>query len=148
MAAILAIDDSVRRLPAFDPDLEATPPDVAARFREACAAAPGVLIAVPEYAFGLPGAFKNALDWCVGSGSLSRKPVAVLDVSPPGRGRHAREALARVLQALDADVVHHPIPIHARALDPDGELRDPTVLDELRLVVAELASRSALKEAA
>ena len=61
---------------------------------------------------------------------------------------YAREALARVLKALDADVVHHPIPVHARALDPDGELRDPTILDELRLAVAELAGRTALKEAA
>ena len=46
----------------------------------------GVLLAVPEYAFGIPGAFKNALDWTVGSGSLYRKPVTVVDVAPPGRG--------------------------------------------------------------
>jgi chromate reductase, NAD(P)H dehydrogenase (quinone) len=45
-----------------------------------------VLLAVPEYAFGIPGAFKNALDWTVGGGSLFRKPVALLDVAPPGRG--------------------------------------------------------------
>src|SRR5262245_8578854 len=69
------IDDSLRRLPHFDPDLEPAPPEPVLRFRAACEAASGVLLAVPEYAFGIPGAFKNALDWTVGSGSLYRKPV-------------------------------------------------------------------------
>ena len=70
-----------------------------------------MLLAVPEYAFGIPGAFKNALDWTVGSGSLYRKPVAVLSVAPPGRGVHVREALRLVLKALDADVAHHWVPV-------------------------------------
>jgi chromate reductase len=144
----VAIDDSVRRLPLFDPDLESAPPEAVVRFREACAAAPGVLLAVPEYAFGIPGAFKIALDWTVGDGSLYGKPVAVLDVAAPGRGMYARGALARVLQGLDADVVHYAIPVTGRVLDPDGELRDPAILDELRLAVAELAGRNAWKEAA
>ena len=63
------------------------------RFREACEAAAGVLLAVPEYAFGIPGAFKNALDWTVGSASLYLKPITVLKVSPPGRGASVRSAL-------------------------------------------------------
>ena len=52
-----------------------------------------MLLAVPEYAFGIPGSFKNALDWTVGGGSLYRKPVAVLSVAPPGRGEQVRQAL-------------------------------------------------------
>src|SRR5262245_35885591 len=87
----LTISDAVRELPPFDPDLEASPPLVVVRFRAACEAAAGVLFAVPEYAFGIPGAFKNALDWTVGSGSLYRKHVALLNVAPPGRGARARE---------------------------------------------------------
>jgi len=67
---VVEVDDSVRRLPHFDPDLEAAPPETVVRFRGRCEAAAGVLLAVPEYAFGIPGAFKNALDWTVGSGSL------------------------------------------------------------------------------
>src|SRR5512146_831386 len=82
----LAIDDSTRALPHFSPDLEADPPDAVQRFREACEGADAVLLAVPEYAFGIPGAFKNALDWTVGSGSIYRKPVALLSVAPRGRG--------------------------------------------------------------
>jgi len=59
----VAIDDAVvRELPPFDPDLEAERPPLVAAFDAACLAAPGVLISVPEYAHGIPGAFKNALD--------------------------------------------------------------------------------------
>ena len=82
---VVDIDDAVRQLPHFDPDLEGTPPDVVLRFRARCESAAGLLFAVPEYAFGIPGSFKNALDWTVGSGALYRKPVALLDVAPPGR---------------------------------------------------------------
>ncbi|WP_442948302.1 NADPH-dependent FMN reductase [Nostoc sp.] len=33
----------------------------------------GVLISTPEYAYGMPGVLKNALDWIVPSGELSRQ---------------------------------------------------------------------------
>jgi chromate reductase, NAD(P)H dehydrogenase (quinone) len=72
----------VRELPHFDPDLEGAPPETALRLLTACESAPGVLLSVPEYAFGIPGAFKNALDWTVGSTCLYRKPVTVLDIAP------------------------------------------------------------------
>ena len=118
------VDDSVRELPHFDPDLEKAPPDAVVRFRVACESAGGVLLAVPEYAFGIPGAFKNALDWTVGSGSLYRKPVAVLSVAPPGRGIHVREALRLVLKALDADDAHHWVPVSRSDFRADGEVGD------------------------
>ena len=86
----MTITDVVRELPHFDPDLEGTPPEPVLRFRAACEAATGVLLAVPEYAFGIPGAFKNALDWTVGSTCLNRKPVTVLNVAPLGRGEAVR----------------------------------------------------------
>jgi chromate reductase len=101
-----------------------------------------VLVAVPEYAFGIPGAFKNALDWTVGSGSLYRKPVAVLGVAPPGRGMHVREALRLVLRALDADDEYHWVPVARSDLREDGEVDDPRILAELAGVVRDLALRA------
>jgi len=148
VGAVVLVDDSVRHLPLFDPDLEKAPPDSVRRFRLACLEAEAVLLAVPEYAFGIPGAFKNAIDWTVGSVALNRKPVAVLNVAPPGRGGHARAALAQVLQALDADVVVHAVPIAERDKDGDGELRAPAILDALEVVVADLARRAELARAA
>jgi chromate reductase, NAD(P)H dehydrogenase (quinone) len=138
----VALDDAPRRLPPFDPDLEPSAPYAVRRFRAASAAAGGVLFAVPEYTFGIPGAFKNALDWIVGSGSLYRKPVALLHVAPPGHGSHVREALAHVLRAHNAEVVHHFVAIGPRDRDANGEISEPRTLAELGAVVAALARRA------
>lgn len=127
----VTITDVVRELPHFDPDLEATPPDPVLRFRAACEAATGVLLAVPEYAFGIPGAFKNALDWTVGSTCLNRKPVTVLNVAPLGRGEAVRSALRLVMKALDADVVFRSVPVRAGDRDPSGEVVTPEIVERL-----------------
>lgn len=137
----VALDESIRALPPFDPDLESEPPEVVHRFRAACERADAVLLAVPEYVFGIPGAFKNALDWTVASVALNRKPVAVLSVAPPGRGGDVRRALERVFIALDCDVTYHSVPIHATNL-VDGEVRDRAITRELLHVVDALAGRA------
>ena len=144
----VTIDDSPRALPHFDPDLEPSPPEACGGSGQVCADAGGVLLAVPEYTFGIPGAFKNALDWTVGSGSLYRKPIAVLHLAPAGRGEHVREALAHVLRAHNADVTHHHVPIAQRDRDANGEITDPRIVEELRTVVAELAQRASASRAA
>ena len=138
----VSFDDAPRALPQFDPDLEASPPEAAARFRSACEQADALLFAVPEYAFGIPGAFKNALDWTVGAGSLDHKPVALLHVAPPGRGARVREALTHVLTALAADVTHHELPIGRHDRDARGRIADPLIVERLALVVVELATRA------
>jgi NAD(P)H-dependent FMN reductase len=138
----VVIDGSVRELPHFDPDLEIEPPEPVRRFRAACEEAAGVLLAVPEYTFGIPGSFKNALDWTVGSGSLYRKPVALLDVAPAGRGANVREALDLVLRAHGADVARYSLPVARTDRNAAGEVDNPRIINELRAVVAELAKRS------
>jgi len=145
----VTITDALRGLPHFDPDLEGTPPEPVLRFRAACEAAAGVLLAVPEYAYGIPGAFKNALDWTVGSTCLNRKPVTVLSVAPPGRGEAVRSALGLVLEVLDADVDFRSVPVGAGDRDRSGELITPEIVEKLQTLVVELAlrSRSARPEA-
>jgi NAD(P)H-dependent FMN reductase len=136
------LDDSVvPALPHFNPDLEAGPPNIVRSFREACQSANAVLLSVPEYAFGIPGAFKNALDWTVGSGALYRKPVTVLNVAPAGRAAHVRRALELVLTALDCDVSWHHVPIHPSLLD-HGEIFDASIVSELAQLVQTLAART------
>ncbi|MDR3507198.1 MAG: NAD(P)H-dependent oxidoreductase [Caulobacteraceae bacterium] len=95
--------DGLGGLPHFNPDLEdAALPEPARRFREAVAQADGVLICSPEYAHGMPGAFKNALDWLVGGVEMNGKPVAVINISP--RAVHAHEQTLEVLRMIAADV--------------------------------------------
>ena len=77
-------------LPQFSPDLdnESTPPAVQ-ELRDQLQAAEGVLICTPEYAYGMPGSLKNALDWTVSSGEFYGKPTAVISASPSPRPCHA-----------------------------------------------------------
>jgi NAD(P)H-dependent FMN reductase len=145
---LVTVGDSVRELPHFDPALEGAPPEAVVRFRAAFETAAGVLLAVPEYAFGIPGAFKNALDWTVGSGSLYRKPVTVLSVAPPGRGMDVRDALRLVLRALDADDDYESVPVARSDLRPDGGVDDPRIHAELARVVRRLALRTGAASAA
>ena len=89
-------------LPLFNPDDEADAiPPAAQALREAVGRADALLIACPEYAQGVPGAFKNLLDWLVGSLEFPGKPVALLNTS--GRGsHHAQDALVEILHTMSA----------------------------------------------
>ena len=123
------ISDAVRRAAALRSRPRGAPPEPVLRFRAACASASGLLLAVPEYAFGIPGAFKNALDWTVGSGSLYRKPVGAARRGAARTRRTRRQALDHVLTALDVDVAHYAVPVGPNDRDASGEIterRDPS----------------------
>ena len=85
---IVQFYDDVAALAAFNPDdEEASLPAAAANLREQVRAADALLFSVPEYAGGLPGAFKNLLDWLIGDdqpGSIYEKPVAWINASVRG----------------------------------------------------------------
>ena len=92
-------------LPLFNPDDEmaAVPMSVSA-LREAVGRADALLIACPEYAHGVPGAFKNLLDWLVGSLEFPGKPVLLLNTAARG-SHHALEALAEILVTMSAQLL-------------------------------------------
>jgi len=83
--ARITLDWSLVTLPHFNPDLDTidghTRPPEAAHWRERVGAADGLLISSPEYAHGIPGVLKNALDWLVSSTTFPGKPVASLCAS-------------------------------------------------------------------
>ncbi len=103
----VVVFESVGAVPHFNPDLDrAGPPEDVVRLRALIAQADGVLIASPEYAFGVPGALKNALDWLVGSGELYGKRVVLLSAAPSEqRGVNAPVDLERTLHAQGARVL-------------------------------------------
>jgi NAD(P)H-dependent FMN reductase len=90
-------------LPLFNPDLETRLPRAAADFRMAVAAADSVIIASPEYAHGISGVLKNALDWLVGCEDFAGKPVLILNTAP--RAHHAVAALRETLSTMAARIV-------------------------------------------
>ena len=119
--------DRLADVPPFSPDTEPAPA-VIDEWRALVASADGVLIATPEYAHGLPGVLKNALDWLVGSGDLYGKRVAILSAAPSAqRAVHARADLERTLRAQGAEVVSSEtlaVPTGARGREAD----DPDVV--------------------
>jgi NAD(P)H-dependent FMN reductase len=76
-------------LPHFNQDLdnENVPVEVA-DFRRQIREADGILICTPEYAIGVPGTLKNAIDWTVSSMEFSKKPVALITASLSGEKAH------------------------------------------------------------
>ncbi|MFB9844296.1 NADPH-dependent FMN reductase [Mucilaginibacter ginsenosidivorans] len=95
------IYDGVACIPAFDPGLDNDdPPKTVAGLRTQLSEADAILICTPEYAFGVPGALKNVLDWTVSSGSFSGKATALITASTGGENAHA--AMIKILGAIDA----------------------------------------------
>ncbi|CAN5690342.1 hypothetical protein BH11PSE7_BH11PSE7_15810 [soil metagenome] len=90
-------------LPLFNADLQAHEPAAVVQLRERIALADALLIASPEYAHGVSGVMKNALDWMVASGVLVGKPVALWNASP--RATHALAALRETLTVMSARLI-------------------------------------------
>jgi len=108
----LQLYDGLGGLPPFNPDDERDPlPASVLALREAVGQADALLIACPEYAHGVPGAFKNLLDWLVGSLEFPGKPVLLLNTSARG-SHHAQEALAEILRTMSAQLLAaQPMPV-------------------------------------
>jgi len=110
-------------LPLFNPDHEVANLPMVARLHTQLLTADGVLIASPEYAHGVSGPMKNALDWMVGTEAFVDKPVAVFNASP--RAHHALEAIKETLSLMSArliDSAELTIPLLGSGLEENGIL--------------------------
>jgi chromate reductase, NAD(P)H dehydrogenase (quinone) len=116
-------------LPHFNPDLDGDrPPGPVVDLRTHVGAADGLLVSCPEYARGIPGSFKNALDWLVGSIEFPNKPVALFNAS--SRASDAQAALRLVLTTMSARLVEQAsitLPLLSRDLDAEAIAADPAM---------------------
>ena len=127
----------VGALPHFNDPEQA--PDPVLSFRASIREADAVLICTSEYAFGVPGSLKNALDWTVSSGEFIDKPVGLITASSQGEKGHA--ALLLTLQAISAKVISGScliISFVRSKLDTDGHIKDPAVALDVRRALAAL----------
>jgi chromate reductase, NAD(P)H dehydrogenase (quinone) len=91
-------------LPQFNPDHDgADAPGPVLSWRQAVERAGGLLLSVPEYAHGLPGAFKNGLDWLVSDPAMLAKPIAIWNAS--ARGTYAHASLVEILRTMSTTIV-------------------------------------------
>jgi len=127
-------------LPHYNPDLDGEAPpapvlDFRARLREADA----VLICSPEYAHGVPGVLKNALDWIVSSGEFMSKPVALVNARPSSTFAQAslRETLTVMMAEIDPDA-SVTLPVTTNRLDEASLLANPELFQTLKSAVEAL----------
>lgn len=150
--------DDVAALPHFNPDddpMDGTPPAPVVALRGALAGADALLFSTPEYAGALPGAFKNLLDWTVGTPDMDGMPVAWINasgVAAPTGGADAHESLRKVLGYLNAAIVEEAcvrVPVARAMVGDDGTVTDPDTREALRAALDALqaAARGAPSDA-
>jgi len=128
-------------LPHFSPDLDIDPlPAPVAALRTAVGAASALVIATPEYAHGMPGSLKNALDWLVSATEPIDKQVLLISASPAG-AVHAHAQFSEVLRTMSMRLVDGGAHVFSRAkLDAHGEVADEAMLAAIRAGLASLRS--------
>ena len=134
---IAAVDE----VPLYNGDLDVDggPPAVQALKRR-IADADGLVLATPEYNFGIPGVLKNAIDWASRPGFksvLAHKPVAIVGAAPGVVGTaRAQGQLKQVMLGTLCEVFPYPEVLVGRAQERfrDGRLEDEqtrTILTEM-----------------
>jgi chromate reductase len=137
----IEIYEALRDIGPFDPDLDddAAPPEVK-DFRDQIRSADGVLISSPEYAHGVSGVLKNALDWTVSIGDLYDKPVAVFNASQ--LATIAIESLTEILRTAGGKLVEGAsitVPLMGRKADAAGLAADDEIAAAVRGAIAAFA---------
>lgn len=141
---------SIRDIPLYDGDLEAESglPAAVSRLKDHIADCDGLILFTPEYNNGLPGVFKNAIDWLSRPASdigrvFGGRPVAVLGASPGGFGTiMSQAAWLPVLRTLGTAPWFEGRLMVARAgsvFDAEGDLVDAEIKKRLERFVAGFA---------
>jgi len=142
----LSLYDGLGDLPPFNPDVDKDPLHAAvAEFRSQLRQSAGVVFSTPEYAHGVPGVLKNALDWVVASGELYNKPVALFSASP--RAGYAQASLVETLTAMSARVVPQAcivVPLLGKNLREDEIAAEPDLSRAVRSALKAFARATSI----
>jgi chromate reductase, NAD(P)H dehydrogenase (quinone) len=123
-------------LPHFNPDLESAELPAVKDLRQQMAWSDGLLISSPEYAHGVPGVLKNALDWLVSGEEFVGKPIALLNASP--RAIHAQASLTEIVTTMAGRIVPEAsitISLLGRNLDTAGIVADSEISSEVKAAI-------------
>jgi NAD(P)H-dependent FMN reductase len=136
--AEFTIYSQLAEIPAFNDSNEI--PQTVEAFIKLLSDADGVFFVIPEYAFGVPGALKNALDWTVSSSTaFPDKPVALITAATGGDKAHA--AFLLTLKAMSSKIPDGAtllISFVRSKLNDRNEVKDSTTLDSIKRVINSL----------
>jgi chromate reductase len=134
------LEGAIGMLPLFNPDLDNAGLALVDAWRARIDAADALLIASPEYAHGVTGVIKNALDWAVSMATFPGKPVALINTSP--RATVAQASLREIMRTMSAtlvDAASIDLPLQASGYDCDAILAQPALCASLRGALEALA---------
>ncbi|MDB4939218.1 MAG: NADPH-dependent reductase [Labilithrix sp.] len=129
---------SIKGIPLYDGDVEAAsglPPAVVA-LKDRVVAAEGVLLVSPEYNNGIPGVFKNTIDWLSRPATdiarvFGDRPFGVIGATPGRGGTAMAQAgwlpVLRTLGALHYSSGRLQVAGAGKVFDANGALVDDTV---------------------
>jgi chromate reductase len=128
------IYEDLEKIPAFDDGRLILVPVL--NFIKQISEADAVFFCIPEYAYGVPGALKNALDWTVSTTAFSGKPVALITAASGGDKAHA--AMSLTLTALGTKISEKTkllLSYIRTKLDEKGRLKDEGSLQSTNDVI-------------
>jgi chromate reductase len=134
---------SIRGIPLYDGDVEASQgvPQTVQQIKARVIACDGLLLATPEYNNGIPGVFKNAIDWMSRPAAdlplvFANRSVAVMGASPGGFGTLLAQSawlpLLHTLRTRPWFGGRLVVPRASHVFNDAGELVDEAVRNQLR----------------
>jgi NAD(P)H-dependent FMN reductase len=134
----MTIFDGIGNLPQFNPDDDGeNVTKEISDFRQQLTNAEGIIICTPEYAHGVPGTLKNAIDWTISSSSFPHKPTMLITASTGGH--HGHKALLETLRAIEAkniDNLQMVIPFAKTKINMENKITDDNTLSEVKTLIA------------
>lgn len=134
------IISDIDQVPHFNPDIDnESPPRAVSSFRNQLKESDAILICTPEYAMGVPGTLKNAIDWTVSSCDFSHKPTALITASSQGQKSHA--ALLETLKIIEANITDESqliISYVKTKVSPDDFIKDEKTRQQVLNVMQSL----------
>ena len=127
------IYDGLADLPHFNPDLDPTVHESVQCLIEKMRSADGLIVSTPEYAHGIPGSLKNALDWLVNTDAFIEKPFVLLNIS--ARSAFAQQSLIEVLKTMsgiEVEGASATIPLLGKSVAPSAILEDPNFRETIQ----------------
>jgi len=127
----LQLYNNISSLPHFNPDNDNEQVDKEViNFRQMLNEADGIIICTPEYAHGVPGTLKNAIDWTVGTNEFYHKPTMLITASTDGeKGHEALLETLRVIEAKNIDTLQLIISFAATKIDTGNRIIDDKTLE-------------------
>jgi len=146
----IVVFDGLGGLPHFSPDLDVEPvPAPVAALRAQIGAADALAICSPEYAHGIPGSLKNALDWLVSALEPIGKPALVISASPSGAAFAHAHLLEVARTMMGSYLIDGGAHVFSRAhVDAGGGITAPPLVAALATGFARLAEACAAAAAA